>query len=193
MTARLTTSAPAGVRTPWTALRSLDDAWLGFLHQLGGTLVRSDDCFVSWLGDRQQLLVANEPDLDADDTLAQIILHELCHHLIQGPDSWHEDDWGLNNMTDDDLPNEHAALRVQAALLSTPLQRQYLQPTTDHRWFYESLGDDPLHSAVHAATDARSQSLALEGHTRWQSWAHRAALQQLLEESERCIVGALSR
>lgn len=178
--------------TPWTELRSLDDAWLRFLHHLGGELVRSDDCFVSWLGDRQQLLVANEPELDPDDTLAQIMLHELCHHLVEGPQSWREDDWGLNNMTDDDLPNEYAALRVQAAILSTPLQRQYLQPTTDHRWFYEALGDDPLHRAVHAATDAQSQALALEGHTRWLSWAHKDALLALLRESEDCIARALA-
>lgn len=179
--------------TPWTALRSLDAKWIAFLESLGGQLQRSDDCFVSWLADDARLLVANEPDLDPDDTLAQIILHELCHHLIEGADSWHEDDWGLNNSTDDDLPNEYAALRLQAALLSTPLQRQYLQPTTDHRWFYERLNDAPLYESIDPDTDDRSRALAQQGFAHWENWNARPALLQLLKESEACVSCFLAR
>lgn len=169
---------------PWKTLRGIDDQWVSFLETIGGQVQRSDACFVAWLGDTQTMLIAHDDDLDADDTLAQIILHEICHHLVEGPQSWRQDDWGLDNMTDDDIDREYAALRLQAAILSTPTQRTYLQPTTDHRWFYEALASSPLTDAVDVRTDAQSQSAALEGWTRWQSWPHRAALHALLVVSE---------
>ena len=33
--------------------------------------------------------------LDEDDSLAQIVLHELCHALVEGPESLTKEDWGL--------------------------------------------------------------------------------------------------
>lgn len=177
----------------WKALRSHDDHWKNFLQLQGWSVQRTDDCFVSWQSEGAILWVANEADLDADDTLAQIILHELCHHLVEGTDSHQQDDWGLNNMTDDDLPNEYAALRLQAAILGTPLQRQYLQPTTDHRWFYEALGDQPLTQENHATTDPKSILLAQKGWKTWLGWPQRTALQALLVDSEACISRALAR
>lgn len=170
--------------TPWQQLRTLDTAWTQWLHTLGGRIERSDACFVAWLGASSTLLVANDPDLDPDDTLAQIILHEICHHLVEGPHSWAQDDWGLNNQTDEDIAREYAALRLQAALLDTPLLRQYLQPTTDHRWFYEALGDAPLQDAVHPETDPQSRYAAEQGFRHWETWPHRASLQALLGVSD---------
>lgn len=170
--------------TPWQALRTLDDAWVEGLQHIGGRVVRSDACFVAWLGDTQTMLIGHDATLDDDDTFAQIILHELCHHLIEGPQSWRQDDWGLDNTTDDDVHREYAALRLQAALLSTPVLRQFMQPTTDHRWFYEALGDEPLSEPVHASTDALSRAPALEGWERWNTWTHRSRIQALLGRSE---------
>lgn len=170
--------------TPWQDLRALDDAWTQGFHSLSARIERSDACFVAWLSENHTLLVANEPELDADDTLAQIILHEVCHHLVEGPQSWDQDDWGLNNQTEDDVAREYAALRLQAALLHTPRLRRYLQPTTDHRWFYETLADDPLRDAVHPATDDESRAAAQRGFARWKKWTHRATFQALLVESD---------
>lgn len=173
--------------TPWNTLRTLDDQWIRFLESLGGRVTRSDACFVAWLGESETMLFGHDPELDEDDTLAQIILHELCHHLVEGPQSWAQDDWGLDNMTDDDLDREYAALRLQAAILSTPMLRTYLQPTTDHRWYYEALAAEPLTDTVDSATDAQSQSAALDGWTRWQTWAYRPTLQALLAVSEEAL------
>lgn len=170
--------------SPWAQLRTLDDAWIGLLHQLGARLHRTDECFVAWLGDEHTLSVAHDQDLDDDDTLAQIILHELCHHWVEGPQSWNQDDWGLNNQTDDDLAREYAALRLQAAVLSTTNLRTYLQPTTDHRWFYEALDRSPLEDPVDAATDAHSIAAAHHGWKRWQEWPQRADLHALLAVSD---------
>lgn len=178
--------------TPWAQLRTLDDAWTAFLHQLGARLHRTDDCFVAWIGTEPTLWVAHDHDLDHDDTLAQIILHELCHHWVEGPQSWNEDDWGLNNQTDEDLYREYAALRLQAALLQTPNLRAHLQPTTDHRWFYEALQNAPLDDPVDAATDARSIAAAHQGWARWQQWPQRPHLQALLDKSD-SLLASLAR
>ena len=35
--------------------------------------------------------------LDADDSLAQLVLHEICHLLVQGPAHRDQNDWGLDN------------------------------------------------------------------------------------------------
>lgn len=170
--------------TPWQHLRTLDAAWTGFLTKRGARIERTDECFVAWLGASHTLLIAHDDDLDADDTLAQIILHELCHHLVEGDESWDQDDWGLNNQTDDHLYREYAALRLQSAILATPRMRAFLQPTTDHRWFYESLGDDPLRDRIESIDDDQSVEAAMRGWTRWIEWPYRDELQALLGVSE---------
>lgn len=178
---------------PWTALRGLDDRWLALLTAFDGRIERRDDCFVAWLADTRTLVVGTDRELDADDTLAQIVLHELCHFLCEGLTSDREDDWGLNNMTDDDLPNEYAALRLQAKLLETPVLRTYLQPTTDHRWFFEALGANPLHDAVHPDTDARSRTIAQRGWDTLQRWPLASLLHEELAHTEAFLVKFFAR
>jgi len=180
------------MKTPWQHLRTLDAAWTHFLSARGASIERTDACFVAWLGETCTLLVAHDKDLDADDTLAQIILHELCHHLVEGTQSWQEDDWGLNNQTDDHLYREYAALRLQAAILARPLLRQYLQPTTDHRWFYEALREDPLNDAIEGGAAHQSISAAKQGWANWEQWSHRDELQALLDTSE-ALLSSLAR
>lgn len=178
--------------TPWDIIRQdLDPQWVEFLYVIGGQLERTKHCFVAWIGDRHTLLVAHDDDLDADDSLSQIILHELCHHLIEGEASWHQDDWGLNNQSDDDIHREHAALRLQHHILHTPLCRQYLQPTTDHRWYFEALPSDSLRAHLCSETDAQSAQAASIGNQNWMRWPHRPALQALLAATETRVASFL--
>ena len=125
------------------ALRALDERWLALLDALGWRLRRDPASWVSWDG-AGTLNVAPDEALDDDDCLAQIVVHELCHLRVEGPDSVRAVDWGLCNLADDHLDREYAALRVQAALLERFGLREVLVPTTDHRWFYEALPGDPL-------------------------------------------------
>ena len=90
------------------------------------------------------LTVGSPESLDADDCLAQMILHELCHALVQGPDAFDRPDWGLDNTSERDLHLEHAALCLQAALLDPYGLRDVLAPTTEHRPFYDALPSPPL-------------------------------------------------
>ena len=85
--------------------------WLRTATLLGITVTRSRDVFASWDGAGNLTLGADE-DLDPDDCLAQMILHELCHALIEGEGSLTQTDWGLENFDDRDATRELATMRL---------------------------------------------------------------------------------
>lgn len=122
--------------------------WLSAASELGLRIARDPRGYATTDG-KGQLTIAPDEELDADDCLAQIVLHELCHALVQGERSFERPDWGLEN--DDaqdgyagDTVREQACLRVQAALLRPYGLRGLLGPTTDFRSFYDGLPSDPL-------------------------------------------------
>lgn len=121
----------------------LDVVWLNAAARIGLRIARSDDCYASTDG-AGTLSIGSAAHLDADDSLSQMIFHELCHSLIEGPESFDEPDWGLDNESERDLGREHACLRLQAALGAAHGLRQVFAPTTDHRAFYDALPADPL-------------------------------------------------
>jgi Fe-S-cluster containining protein len=121
----------------------LDAIWEEALRCIGLQLDRTEQAYATSDG-RGRLALATPAGLDPDDCVAQMALHELCHSLVQGKDSFQLPDWGLCNETDRDVVLEHACLRLQAALLSPLGLRQVLAPTTDYRAYYDALPDDPL-------------------------------------------------
>lgn len=121
----------------------LDRVWLTAAERVGLRVRRSPDAFASTDG-RGGLIIGSVETLDPDDCLAQMIFHELCHSLVQGPESFERPDWGLDNESERDLVREHACLRLQAFLSRRHGLRAVLAPTTDHRAFYDALGVDPL-------------------------------------------------
>lgn len=122
----------------------LDLIWLAAATRLGLHVVRSDEVYASWDG-RRTLSLCPPSAYDPDDSLAQLILHELCHALVQGPAARHQVDWGLDN-TDDQRAStqEHACHRLQAALLDRYGLRDLLAVTTDWRPYWDALPADPL-------------------------------------------------
>jgi hypothetical protein len=117
--------------------------WTEVARRVGYRLVRSDTCFASI--DPSGVMTLGTPEtLDADDCLAQMVFHELCHSLVEGPRGLRQVDWGLDNETTRDVPREHATLRLQAALTAEYGLRTALAPTTDFRGFYDALPLDPL-------------------------------------------------
>jgi hypothetical protein len=122
---------------------ALDRVWTSAAERIGLHIARSADAYASTDG-RGTLTIGTDDTLDADDCLAQMILHELCHSLVQGPDSFERCDWGLDNETERDLSREHACLRLQAYLCSLFGLRRVLAPTTEHRAFYDALSLDPF-------------------------------------------------
>lgn len=130
-----------------------DHIWIETARRIGLKVVRDSGAYASTDGART-LAIAGARDLDADDCLAQMIFHELCHSLVEGPEAFDRADWGLDNTSDRDVPNEHACLRTQAMLAGRFGLRRVLAPSTDFREFYDRLGPDPL-------ADRRDESTAM--------------------------------
>ncbi len=154
----------------YEALRARDDAWRDVARAYDFGVLREPGAYVAYLGD-DMLRVAPYADLDPDDCLAQIVLHELCHFAVEGPASRSEWDWGLNNTDDADAGSELVALRAQAVILDAYGLRQVLAPTTDFRVDYDAFGDgDPLAGAElpeGAAARASAGVERLRSHAGW--------------------------
>jgi hypothetical protein len=131
-------------RTPHASyLDPLSEIWLIAAQRIGLRIDRSDQVFASTDG-RGRLTIGTPSTLDPDDSLAQMIFHELCHSLIEGPGSFARPDWGMDNVTAADEWREHACLRLQWVLSGRFGLRGLLAPTTDFRAFWDALPDDPL-------------------------------------------------
>lgn len=121
----------------------VDLIWIRAAADLGLKIRRSEDAFASYDG-KGTLTIATEKDFDADDCLAQMIFHEICHWLIAGRRGERLEDWGLSNIDDSDLVYEYAAIRLQAALSRPYGLRSFMAVTTDWRPYWESLPENPL-------------------------------------------------
>ncbi len=121
----------------------VDLIWLHAAADLGLEIQRSAEVFAAYDG-KGTLTITDASHFDADDSLAQMIFHEICHWLVAGVRSKHLPDWGLCNTDDRDLVYEHACHRLQAAL-STPFGlRAFMAVTTDWRPYWDALPEDPL-------------------------------------------------
>lgn len=121
----------------------LELIWLHAAAQMGMRVDRSDKVFASWDG-QGTLTIGTTETLDPDDTLAQMILHEMCHALVEGPDAFNKPDWGLDITDPTQLVHEHAALRLQAALAASRGLRTFFASTTNARKYYDALPEEPL-------------------------------------------------
>lgn len=143
-------------------LDPLDAIWLTVADRVGFRVERSGDVFASTDG-RGTMLIGAPATLDSDDCLAQMILHELCHSLIEGASSLEIPDFGLDNESRAHIEREHACLRLQAWLTGRHGLRAVLAPTTDHRDYYLALprdpleGDEPLIGAARAGAARSSE------------------------------------
>lgn len=117
--------------------------WIRAAKDLGLQIERSADAFASYDG-KGTLIIATEEHFDADDCLAQMIFHEICHWLVAGRRGKKLEDWGLSNIDDRDLVYEYAAIRVQAALARKFGLRDFMAVTTDWRPYWDALPEDPL-------------------------------------------------
>ena len=141
-------------------LDPLDAIWLTVAERVGFRVERSGEVYASTDG-QGVMTIGEASTLDPDDCLAQMILHELCHSLIEGAESLEAPDFGLDNESGRDELREHACLRLQAWLTDRHGLRGVLAPTTDFRRYYDALPDDPL-----SGTDDAVIEMAKAGATR---------------------------
>lgn len=121
----------------------LSQVWLGAARRIGLRVERTRDAYAATDG-HGTLAIASDDALDADDSLAQMIFHELCHSLVEGEDSFAKADWGMDNTGPDHDWREHACLRVQYVLTGRHGLRAVFAPTTDFRAFWNTLSGDVL-------------------------------------------------
>ena len=172
----------------------LDLVWLRAAERLGWRVVRSTEVYASWDGAGTLTLSAPE-HMDPDDTLAQLIFHEACHALVEGPAGWARPDWGLENIDGRHLVNELACHRAQAALAQRHGLRAFFAVTTDWRPHYDALPDDPLAPCAAAgALDEQARALALAAVARAEEEPWREALGEALRLTAalRALVAPLS-
>ncbi len=129
----------------------VDRIWLATAARLGWQVDRSREVYASWDGEKT-LSIADPADYDPDDSVAQLVLHEICHALVQGPARRRDVDWGLNNEDDRDALAEHACHRLQAALADRHGLRTLLGVTTDWRSYWDAMPEDTLADVADPAT-----------------------------------------
>jgi hypothetical protein len=141
---------------------TITSLWISVAAEAGWQVIRTTDAYASSDG-AGRILIGVDEVLDQDDAPAQLIFHELCHALTQGPASWSQPDWGLSNMDTRDVVAEHACLCVHV-LLTTPFGlRAALAPTTEYRAYHDALDAAALAvSEEEAAVRARG-ALAFSG------------------------------
>lgn len=121
----------------------LAQVWVNAARRIGLRVVRTSDAYAATDG-AGTLAIGDDAQLDADDSLAQMIFHELCHSLVEGEHSFHRADWGMDNTGPDHDWREHACLRVQWILAGRHGLRGLFAPTTDFRAFWDTLSGDVL-------------------------------------------------
>ena len=133
------------LRTP-----AIEAIWIGAARELGWSTERTQGAYASSDGGGR-ILIGIDEVLDADDSVAQLIFHELCHALVQGPAGWAVVDWGLSNEDARDVIAEHACLRLQVFLSAPYALRSAMAPTTEYRAYHDALAGDPLARSDDAA------------------------------------------
>ena len=120
----------------------LEVIWLATARRLGLTLRRDPEVF-SMTDGSGTLWLSTREHLDADDCLAQMMFHELCHWITNGLETFHARDWGFPLYDEEDV-REYGCLRLQAWWAGRHGLRGQFGPTGQYRQYYDRLPDDPL-------------------------------------------------
>ncbi len=144
----------------------LTQVWVGAARKIGLRVIRTPDAYAATDG-RGTLAIGDDKTLDADDSLAQMIFHELCHSLVEGEASFTTPDWGMDNTGPDHDWREHACLRVQFVLTGRHGLRALFAPTTDFRAFWDQLSGDVLADRTDRSTQAAIAALRRVAHPPW--------------------------
>ena len=141
--------------------------WLSTAKELGLTIRRNPSIFSATDGSGL-LELGPRTDLDADDTLAQMVLHEICHWVTNGKDTFEERDWGFPLDIELD-PREHACLRLQAWWTGHHGLREVMAPTSSFRDYYNRIPDNPLEPMDDSEWELNVVGLAKEAIQRGQT------------------------
>ena len=140
--------------------------WLGAARRIGLRVVRTPNAYAATDGSGT-LAIATDDALDPDDSLAQMIFHELCHSLVEGESAFTAPDWGMDNTSPEHDWREHACLRVQWVLTGRHGLRTLFAPTTEYRAFWEALSGDVLADRTDPSVQAAIAGIRRSAHAPW--------------------------
>lgn len=144
----------------------LSQVWLGTAKRIGLRVQRTADAYAATDGEGT-LAIGVDATLDADDSLAQMIFHELCHSLVEGEESFAKPDWGMDNTGPDHDWREHACLRTQWVIAGRYGLRGVFAPTTEFRAFWDTLSGDVLADRTDPSVQAAILAVRRVEHPPW--------------------------
>jgi hypothetical protein len=147
--------------------------WLRAAQDCGIEVKRDAEVFASWDGNGV-LRIGTDETLDPDDSLAQMIFHEMCHALVEGPNALEKPDWGLEYGKPDHEVREHACLRLQAALADEFGLRKIFAATTDYREYFDRIPADALRGDDDAAVELAKKGMIRAKEGPWANAIHDA-------------------
>lgn len=133
--------------------------WVATARRLGLEVQRSPSVFASTDG-AGTLLLGTRPSLDPDDHTAQMVLHEICHWIVNGEGAIGEIDWGFPPMEGLDW-REYPTLRLQLWLARSHALCPLMAPTTMARAYWDRLVD-PLAPLDSSPEEARIVARTIE-------------------------------
>lgn len=148
------------------AVAPIEAIWWRAAASLGFRVSRTEKVYASSDG-RGVIEIGVDDLLDGDDSVAQLVFHELCHALVEGPAAWRLPDWGLSNTDDRDIVREHACLRVQVSLTEPHALRELMAPTTEYRAYHDAIAGDPLGPADDPAAAIAKAAIARDETRPW--------------------------
>ena len=167
---------PSSLRTPAMpalAMPVIEAIWSQAAGAVGFSIERTREAYASSDG-RGTIAIGADDTLDADDTFAQLVFHELCHAITEGEGAVASPDWGLDNVAGH-VVREHACLRFGAHLAERFGLRAAMAPTTDYRAYYDALAADPLAGDGDPAT-----AIAIAARVRFDASTWRAPIEAAL-------------
>jgi thioredoxin-like negative regulator of GroEL len=132
----------------------LDVVWLAFARRMGLTVRRSPDVYATHDG-RGALTLSDRSGFDPDDTVAQMVFHEVCHWIVNGVETFAEPDWGFELDWTVDW-REYTCQRLQAALAKEHGLARLLASTGTYRAYYDAVLADPLAPLDDSADEAQA-------------------------------------
>jgi hypothetical protein len=154
------------------ATPAIEGIWRTAAGRVGFRIERTHHAYAS--SGNGVISIGADEVLDDDDALAQLVFHELCHAITEGPSGVCRPDWGLDNVPEH-IVREHACLRVQAAIAGRFGLREAMAPTTEYRGYHDALPAEPLATGTDAAI-----AIAAEAVARFDASSWRAPIEQAL-------------
>lgn len=161
-------------------LDPLDLIWLATARRLGLRVERSPDVYAAT--DGQGLLqLSTDEGMDPDDSVAQMIFHEICHWICNGEETYHQRDWGFPLDFPDQDYREDACNRFQRWLARRYGLEAFFSVTTPYREYFDKVGDALFEPLDDSESEQKAVAMARAAAQRWDKAPWGPALVPALE------------